>query len=129
MIVNRTLIFSVLFMLTTKINPELIICNATIVDAKETKIEKVEDLPSPNIILQDKLPQSSTEQSLSSVFQCKSARNCTSDAEKGQSRDHCQPKTIKKHSIPAIINIILIIVIGGFGNLLTILSIVHARLR
>eukprot|EP00090_Calanus_glacialis_P001278 TRINITY_DN10896_c0_g1_i1.p1 TRINITY_DN10896_c0_g1~~TRINITY_DN10896_c0_g1_i1.p1 ORF type:complete len:373 (-),score=30.35 TRINITY_DN10896_c0_g1_i1:134-1252(-) len=65
------------------------------------------------------------------TFKCESTRNCTSDVEHGQSRTHCQPDSIKKNSIkiPAIINIVIIIIIGGLGNLLTIISIVHARLR
>ena len=64
-------------------------------------------------------------------FKCESTRNCTSDVDDGQSRVHCQPESLKKHStkIPAIINIILIIIIGGLGNLLTLISIAHARLR
>ena len=62
------------------------------------------------------------------VFQCKSARNCTSDAEEGISQAHCQPDSLKKRStkIPAIINIVLIIIVGGMGNLLTLISISSA---
>lgn len=73
--------------------------------------------------------QIKTESTL--TYKCESARNCTSDVEHEQSRDHCQPESIKKSSIriPVLINIIAIIIIGGFGNLLTILSIAHARLR
>ena len=65
-------------------------------------------------------------------FQCISATSCTLDtttADLVTDRDSCQPQILKDYKTVAIINIVLIILIGGVGNLLTIVSICVCRLR
>jgi len=61
-------------------------------------------------------------------FQCVSATSCTTDVDH-HDRDSCQPQSLKDYKTVAIINIVLIIIIGGLGNLLTIVSICLCRLR
>ena len=42
------------------------------------------------------------------------------------SRDHCVPQTIKDYKIPIISNIIVIIILGTGGNLLTLFALTYA---
>jgi len=65
------------------------------------------------------------------TFKCVSATNCTTDVDLKLNRDHCQPDSIKQDAVKvaAIINIIIIIIVGGLGNLLTIISIINAWTR
>ena len=63
------------------------------------------------------------------VFQCVSATNCTSDTEHYYDKDLCQPPALKDYKVHAVVNIIVIICIGGLGNLFTILAILSARIR
>ena len=62
------------------------------------------------------------------VFECVSATSCTTDSEH-EDREGCQPQSLREHKTWAIINIGLIIIIGGLGNLFTIISICVCRIR
>ena len=62
------------------------------------------------------------------IFECVSATSCTSDIQH-EDKEGCQPQTLKDYKTVAIINICLIIAIGGLGNLFTIISICVCRLR
>ena len=62
------------------------------------------------------------------VFECVSATICTADIEH-EDKEGCQPQTLKDYKTVAIINICLIILIGGLGNLFTIISICVCRIR
>ena len=62
------------------------------------------------------------------LFECVSATSCTSDVEH-EDKDNCQPQTLKDYKTVAIINICLIILIGGLGNLFTIIAICVCRIR
>ena len=62
------------------------------------------------------------------IFECVSATSCTSDIQHGD-KGGCQPQTLKDYKTVAIINICLIIAVGGLGNLFTIISICVCRLR
>ena len=59
---------------------------------------------------------------------CVSATGCTLDGFQ-EDRESCLPQVVKNYKVLAIINIVMIIIIGGFGNLLTIVAICVARIR
>ena len=59
---------------------------------------------------------------------CESDINCTLDGFL-EERDHCLPQIVKDYRVPAIINLVLVIIVGGLGNLLTIIAICAARIR
>ena len=69
-----------------------------------------------------------------SIFLCQSARQCTSDSDYDglyEEREGCQPEVLREDTtrVLAVLNIFLVILIGGGGNLLTLLAILHCRLR
>jgi len=59
---------------------------------------------------------------------CASAIECTLDGLQ-EDRDQCLPQIVKDYRVVAIVNIALVIIIGGLGNLLTIIAICSARIR
>ena len=59
---------------------------------------------------------------------CVSATGCTLDGFQ-EDRESCLPQVVKNYKVLAIINIVMIIIIGGFGNLFTIVAICVARVR
>ena len=63
-------------------------------------------------------------------IQCASAIECTLDGLQ-EDRDQCLPQIVKDYRVIAIINIVLVIIIGGLGNLftITIIAIYYARIR
>ena len=74
---------------------------------------------------------------LNSTCPCLAAISCTTSSHshglhddyhlhKHLSRDHCVPQTIKDNKIPILINIIVIIILGTGGNLLTLFALPYA---
>ena len=63
-------------------------------------------------------------------IQCASAIECTLDGLQ-EDRDQCLPQIVKDYRVIAIINIVLVIIIGGLGNLftITIIAIYYAKMR
>ena len=59
---------------------------------------------------------------------CASAIECTLDGLQ-EDRDQCLPQIVKDYRVVAIVNIALVIIIGGLGNLFTIIAIFSARIR
>jgi len=59
---------------------------------------------------------------------CVSATGCTLDGYQ-EDIESCLPQVVKNYKVLAIINIVMIIIVGGFGNLLTIVAICVARIR
>ena len=59
---------------------------------------------------------------------CVSATGCTLDGFQ-EDIESCLPQVVKNYKVLAIINIVMIIIIGGFGNLFTIVAICVARVR
>jgi hypothetical protein len=82
---------------------------------------------SPPLLLLLLLPLPST---LAGAVTCQNARDCTNSGSASFEwrSNNCVPDTIKSSLTIFIVNIVLVIIIGTVGNLLTLLAIPYARL-
>ena len=70
------------------------------------------------------------ESSNASEFLCVSASHCTSDSLHDE-RGACQPEILRDETtrVLALLNLVLIMLIGGCGNLLTLVAALYCRVR
>jgi hypothetical protein len=83
--------------------------------------------PSPSLLL---LLLLSLPATLAGGVTCQKARDCTNSGSKSSEwrSDNCVPDSINSSKTIFIVNIVLVIIIGTIGNLLTLLAVPYARL-